>query len=64
MTGLIVVFAALGGITGSILVGWLFKEVGPKEAFFYTIIPMGLLFISIILLNRLTKQKHVTDTEH
>ena len=60
MTGLIVVFAALGGITGSILVGWLFKEVGPKEAYFYTLIPMALLLISVILLNRLTKQKNVT----
>jgi len=60
MTGLIVVFAALGGITGSILVGWLFKEVGPKEAYFYTLVPMALLLISVILLNRLTKQKNVT----
>ena len=60
MTGLIVVFAALGGITGSILVGWLFKEVGPKEAYFYTLMPMALLLISVILLNRLTKQKNVT----
>lgn len=62
MTGLIVVFSALGGTTGSTLVGWLFKEVGPKKAFFYTLVPMVLLLISIILLNRLTKQKHVTHT--
>lgn len=60
MTGLIVVFSALGGTTGSTLVGWLFKEVGPKQAFFYTLVPMALLLISIILLNRLTKQKNVT----
>ena len=60
MTGLIVVFSALGGTTGSTLVGWLFKEVGPKQAFFYTLVPLALLLISIILLNRLTKQKNVT----
>ena len=62
MTGLIVVFSALGGTTGSTLIGWLFKEVGPKEAFFYTLIPMALLLISIFLLDKLIKQKNVTNT--
>ena len=62
MTGLIVIFSALGGTIGSTLVGWLFKEVGPKNAFFYTLVPMALLLISIILLNILTKQKYVANT--
>lgn len=62
MTGLIVVFSALGGTTGSTLIGWLFKEVGAKKAFFYTLIPMTLLLISITLLDRLIKQKNVTNT--
>ena len=57
MTGLIVIFSALGGTTGSTLMGWLFKEVGPKQGFSYTLIPMVLLLFSIFLLNRLTKQK-------
>jgi len=56
MTGLIVLFSALGGTTGSTIIGWLFKKNGAEKAFFYTLIPMVLLFITILLLNRLTKK--------
>lgn len=55
MTGLIVVFSALGGTTGSTVIGWLFREYGAEKAFFYTLIPMVLLLISIKVLYKLTK---------
>ena len=59
MTGLIVVFSALGGTTGSTIIGWLFKNLGAEKAFFYTLIPMILLLISIAILYRLTtKEKY------
>ncbi|MFD0860997.1 MFS transporter [Sungkyunkwania multivorans] len=54
MTGLIVVFSALGGTFGSRVIGWLFKNKGPENAFYYTLIPMGLLLISYFILKRLT----------
>lgn len=57
MTGLIVVFSALGGTTGSTIIGWLFKNLGAEKAFFYTLIPMVLLLISIVILYRLTNKK-------
>ncbi|SNR56147.1 MFS transporter [Lutibacter flavus] len=57
MTGLIVVFSALGGTTGSTIIGWLFKNMGAEKAFFYTLIPMVLLLVSIVILYKLTKQK-------
>ncbi len=54
MTGLIVVFSALGGTLGSRVIGYLFKNEGPENAFFYTLIPMSLLLISFFILRRLT----------
>ncbi len=59
MTGLIVIFSALGGTLGSRIIGWLFKTVGGGSAFYYTIIPMSLLFIALFILNNLTKKPFI-----
>ena len=59
MTGLIVVFSALGGTIGSRIIGWLFKNQGPENAFYYTLIPMGLLLISYFILKKLTTSNAV-----
>jgi len=56
MTGLIVIFSALGGTLGSRVIGYLFKYVGADKAFYYTLIPMGMLIIAFIILNNLTKK--------
>jgi len=54
MTGLIVIFSALGGTLGSRIIGWLFQNQGPANAFYFTLIPMGLLLISFFILKKLT----------
>ena len=54
MTGLIVVFSALGGTLGSRIIGYLFKNEGPENAFYYTLIPMSLLLVSFFILKKLT----------
>ena len=59
MTGLIVVFSALGGTLGSRIIGWLFKNQGPENAFYYTLIPMGLLLVSYFILKKLTTKNAV-----
>jgi len=59
MAGLIIVFSALGGTLGSRLIGILFKNVGADTAFFYTLIPMGLLLLALVMLKRLTRSKSV-----
>ncbi|MGB5363458.1 MAG: MFS transporter [Aureibaculum sp.] len=59
MTGLIVVFSALGGTLGSRIIGWLFKNQGPENAFYYTLIPMGLLLISYFILKKLTAKNAI-----
>ncbi|HEU4497244.1 MAG TPA: MFS transporter [Flavobacterium sp.] len=54
MTGLIVVFSALGGTLGSWTIGYLFKSQGPENAFYFTLVPMALLLLSIFILKKLT----------
>ncbi len=56
MTGLIVVFSALGGTLGSRVIGYLFKHEGPENAFYYTLIPMFLLLVSFFILKKLTSK--------
>ncbi len=56
MSGLIIIFSALGGTLGSRIVGYLFDEVGAGSAFFYLLIPFGVLFVMIFVLRRLTEQ--------
>ena len=57
MTGLIVIFSALGGTLGSRLTGILFKNVGAENAFTYTLIPMALLLAALFVLGRLTRSE-------
>lgn len=57
MTGLIVIFSALGGTIGSRIIGWLFKNMGADKAFYYTLIPMALLFVALFILRNLTNKE-------
>lgn len=59
MTGLIVVFSALGGTLGSRTIGYLFKNQGPENAFYFTLIPMFLLLISFFILKKLTAKNEI-----
>lgn len=59
MTGLIVVFSALGGTIGSRIIGWLFMNQGPENAFYFTLIPMTLLLISFFILKKLTSKNEI-----
>ena len=54
MSGLIIIFSALGGTLGSRIIGYLFKNVGAETAFYYTLIPMGVLLVMVFLLKKLT----------
>ena len=59
MTGLLTVFSALGGTIGSRIIGWLFMTTGGASAFYFTLIPMGLLLIALFGLNRLTTKPNL-----
>lgn len=53
MSGLIIIFSALGGTTGSIITGHIFESYGGKTAFYFSLIPMAILIICLSIFNRL-----------
>ena len=57
MSGLIVVFSALGGTTGSIITGHLFEAFDGRTAFYMSLIPISLLALALILFYRLIKTR-------
>lgn len=61
MTGLIVVFSALGGTTGSIITGFTFDKFGGQTAFYLSIVPIVLLFLSVSLFYKKTRLPNVTE---
>lgn len=52
MTGLIVVFSALGGTFGSFLTGQLFLRLGGQSAFYFSLLPMALLLATMLSFKR------------
>lgn len=57
MSGLIVVFSAIGGTLGSMITGFVFQETGGQQAFYLSFIPLSLLVIFVILMNRQLSKK-------
>jgi len=55
MTGLIVIFSALGGTTGSIITGFLFGQLDGITAFYLVLIPMGILMLILFPYRKLRK---------
>jgi fucose permease len=53
MSGLIVIFSALGGTTGSIITGNIFQAYGGQTAFYFSLLPIGILMISLFMFNRI-----------
>lgn len=62
MSGLIVIFSALGGTTGSIITGHIFEAYGGQTAFYFSLVPITILIISLIFFNRLQKKEVVVTT--
>lgn len=52
MAGLIVVFSALGGTSGSIITGFLFEAVGGQKAFYFSLLPITAILVSLYLFKR------------
>lgn len=62
MSGLIVIFSALGGTTGSIITGNIFEAFGGESAFYFSLIPIGLLIVLLFFFNRIQKKSEVEVT--
>lgn len=54
MSGLIVVFSALGGTTGSIITGHIFEAFDGTTAFYFSLVPVVVIFISLWILYKIT----------
>jgi FHS family glucose/mannose:H+ symporter-like MFS transporter len=60
MSGLIIIFSAIGGTIGSRVIGELFESIGGANAFYFLLIPMSLLIIFVLLIDRMSKKQEVT----
>lgn len=60
MSGLIVIFSALGGTTGSIITGNIFEAFGGETAFYFSLVPIGVLVVLLYFFNRLQKKTDST----
>lgn len=56
MSGLIIIFSALGGTTGSIITGNIFEHYDGKQAFYFSLIPMAILVVCLLLFHRLQRK--------
>lgn len=64
MTGLIIIFSAIGGTLGSRAIGYLFKNMGADKAFTYTLIPMVALLITLTILKSLIQKAKTKNDEY
>lgn len=60
MSGLIVIFSALGGTTGSVITGHIFEAYGGQTAFYFSLVPIALLAVCLFFFNMLQNK---TDTK-
>ena len=63
MTGLIVIFSALGGTTGSVVTGFFFGRYDGQTAFYLTLIPMAMLLVVLYFFNHFSKSLEVQAGE-
>lgn len=57
MSGLIVVFSALGGTTGSLITGYMFEHYDGQTAFYMSLIPLTVLLVTLFVFNRMVSKK-------
>ena len=61
MTGLIVIFSALGGTSGSLLIGWLFEVFGGEQAFYTLLVPIIGIVLTLIGFRKVAASSSVVE---
>ena len=61
MTGLIVIFSALGGTSGSLLIGWLFEIFGGEQAFYTLLVPIIGIVLTLIGFRKVAASSSVVE---
>jgi MFS transporter, FHS family, glucose/mannose:H+ symporter len=59
MSGLIIIFSAIGGTCGSLITGYIFDKYNGQTAFYFTLVPIGILIVSLFVFKRLQKKPEV-----
>jgi MFS transporter, FHS family, glucose/mannose:H+ symporter len=57
ISGLIVVFSALGGTTGSIITGHIFESLGGQSAFYFSLLPIAVLIVLLFFFKKMQKKE-------
>ena len=57
MTGLIVLFSALGGTTGSLITGQVFARFSGQTAFYFCLVPLSLILVALYFFKRQTEKQ-------
>jgi hypothetical protein len=60
MTGLLVIFSALGGTTGSLITGYVFGRFNGHFAFYLTLVPIALMLASLYFFRREVERSAAT----
>ena len=61
MSGLIVIFSALGGTTGSIITGHIFQSYGGQAAFYFSLLPMTVLLGCLFFFDKMVGTRRVAQ---
>lgn len=57
VAGILTFFSALGGTSGSLILGYLFQELKNGKAFYFSLIPLTILMAIIYLIRKQTERK-------
>jgi len=55
LAGILTFFSAIGGVVGSLMIGFMFDKFGGDKVFYLSLIPLSIIFLSLFRLNRLTR---------
>jgi fucose permease len=61
MTGLIVIFSALGGTTGSLITGFTFSHLSGQTAFYLTLVPLTIILIALYFFKNELERHHMSQ---
>lgn len=56
VAGILTFFSAFGGTCGSVIIGYLFQNIGGHKAFYFSLIPMFVLIVVIYFINKLNNK--------
>jgi fucose permease len=59
VAGILTFFSAFGGTCGSMIIGYLFQNVGGHKAFYFSLIPMAVLMVVIFFINKIDKKSNI-----